>query len=1189
MADERLALRGGTAINLFYRDMPRYSVDLDLIYLPQEGREETFKNIHSMLNEIKANVEAMGHTVSWGGASDSKKLFIRNNGQAQQVKVEINYICRGSLFPAKKVSLCEGAKEEFNTGEIEVNSLGFSEVFGGKICATLDRNHPRDFFDIKILLENEGITSEMKDAFILYLISSRRPMHELLSPQNTSFDKDAYNNFQGMIVREGMTLDKLNEVKTRLVNAVMDALTEKDRLFLKSFVECRPDWNLVRDAKIRAFPAVKWKLENLSKMPSDKRKQNSMALNFCKKTVEQKKLYYKYWGKASKERDGVSHHLLPYHLLDVAAVGKAFLEEHSEIRSKYAEHCQLEEKVFSRWFVFFLALHDMGKFAESFQGLRPDIFQELKNGTKPVRKYRNRHDKLGYTLWDEHLKKQFQIRKVIPQNSGSILRQSSPIDYWINAVVGHHGCPPDGKTDTRLFDDDFSPEDCPAVSQFLDDILELLLPQKSPFPELENSSAKKISWWLSGLAVFCDWLGSNTKFFPYQKEKMDLSDYWKESCKRARKAIREVGMMKADVSDSLDLGDLLGKTNENTLTPLQKTVREWEIPPKPHLFILEDVTGSGKTEAAILLAHRLMKQKQGSGLYFALPTMATSNTMHARMRNAYAKIFSKKADASLILAHGSRDMCEGFRQTIVEGSREENNSDYGDGTGSASAHCNSWLADNKKKSLLADVGVGTIDQALLAILSSRHQSLRLLGLMNKILIIDEVHAYDSYTHKLLRALLYAHASIGGSAILLSATLPLKYRQELLDSYSQGLGVSPEKLEDKESYPLITSLSRDAIMEEPVAHRPLSERSLKINFLSEKEKIFDMIGKAVSENKCVCWIRNTVADAMESYEELVQRIDREIILFHARYALGDRLEIENNVIKSFGKESSSQHRSGKVLIATQVVEQSLDLDFDVLITDLAPIDLLLQRAGRLQRHSRDKVGNLLNGKDQRGIPCLNIFPPPFTENPSANWYKDFFPKGSNVYRKHGELWLSCKVLIEKKTVRIPQDVRALVESVYGEDAEIPKGLQKRDDEARGEDTAKRQMAGWNKLSLDDGYTREGTGLWWDEGKPPTRSGEPTITVYLAKKQSNGEITPWFEYKEYSWHKSAVSINFFWLEGYSNPDIPQIKELPDKGKWSRLLPLSFDSEKNKWTAEVMGKNGKSYFFAYSKGKGLETSLE
>ena len=894
--------------------------------------------------------------------------------------------------------------------------------------------------------------------------------------------------------------------------------------------------------------------------------------------------FYHYWGKAASENDG-SYHLLVYHALDVAAVGNVFLAQNTPVCEKIAQLASLSPDIFREWFTFALALHDLGKFADSFQNLRCQILHKLQ-GKVSKRKYAIKHDTLGWLLWKKHLREKMAGRGLISVSAGSERKRGGevPFDCWIKAVVGHHGVPPEMGIDTGL-DKDFAEQDINAATEFITELIAFMLPMEKTFPNTDKRQAKLASWWLAGLTVFSDWLGSNVIFFTYDTRVMPLSDYWQETQLKAAKALAEVGMLKNKPSNLLDITNLIKENNKVTMTPLQKLAADQHISPAPHLFILEDVTGAGKTEAAVLLAHKLMQVGQGNGIYFALPTMATANAMYTRMSAIYKKMFDSSAYPSLVLAHGSREMAKEFQQSIVP-DNSSLESHYEQDELAASAHCNAWLADNKKKALLADVGVGTIDQALLAILPSHHQSLRLLGLMHKILIVDEVHACDAYMHELLRALLHAHAVVGGSAILLSATLPQQQRQELLHSFAKGGGWADVKVRSK-NYPLLTCLSANNFSETAVATRAEVKRNVAVQFLSEEQAVYSLLNETAKRGQCACWIRNTVRDATIAYQKIKALYPgMQVELFHARFALGDRLDIEAQVVERFGKDSNATMRAGRVLIATQVVEQSLDLDFDTLITDLAPIDLIIQRAGRLRRHTRDKDGDPVVGTDQRDKVCLHIFAPQFTETPDAGWYKDFFPQAQKVYEDHGRLWLTAKILQKRKFFSVPQDMRSMIEKVYDREAKIPDGLDFRSIEADGNRRAQASTAVLNKIPLKDGYTQSSMEVCWDESITPTRLGEPTTTVYLAK-WSNESLQPWVQ-GEHAWRMSSVTIRSFYVKGeVRQADIPpeEIKkskeQLPAKGKWGALLPLV--QHNGEWRGVLQGEKQR-YNFIYCDKLGL-----
>ena len=911
-------------------------------------------------------------------------------------------------------------------------------------------------------------------------------------------------------------------------------------------------------------------------------------------------IFFKYWGKTRKAADHElpEYHLLPYHCLDVAAVGSVILQKNKALVERLSTYSGIKRHDLIQWAVFFLALHDIGKFADSFQSLNPYVQDKLKKRVSNRVYGGLRHDSLGLALWYQVLRNEFETLGITQATQGSKRRRvrETPVDVWMAAVTGHHGIPAK-LSSTRIFSDDFNePEDTEAAASFVGELCALLLPKRR-FPTCELEKIRLISWWIAGFAVLCDWLGSNGDFFPYQSDMLPLSDYWQFALQQAERAVAVTGMMPVEISGQLTLEQLISSKQhkEFTCTPLQQQSCDFGIMDSPHLFILEDVTGAGKTEAAVLLAHRLMHAGLGSGIYFALPTMATANSMYARMGRAYRSFFSADSNPSLILAHGARGLSSEFRRSILPVTAKSN-SDYGDGTMPAGAHCNGWLADNRKKALLADIGVGTIDQALLAVLPSRHQCLRLLGLLNKILIVDEVHACDSYMHELLCALLKAQSAVGGSAILLSATLSQEQRQALVDSYRAGRNHQQTALQstDNSSYPLFTAVNDYEIKELVVDTRDSIKREIHIKLLHEQEAVEKLLARTVASGKCACWIRNTVADARETFVALQQsHPEWKIELFHARFMLGDRLDIENRIVRRFGKNSASQERNGRIIIATQVVEQSLDLDFDEMITDLAPIDLIIQRTGRLRRHSRDKFGNRKTGKDERGKITCHVFSPSVVENPEADWFSGFFKRAGKVYPNHGQLFLAAELLQRKGAFRMPEDARELIESVYGPEVQnfIPEALLENSFEAEGESMAAAGLARLNALYIPGGYsnTDETVNKWWDEALTPTRLGEETSTVYLACVKGS-KLAPLRNEPHNSWQYSSVSICTKRIAHEADvSDIPEKlladckEQLPAKGKWGVLVPLE-QKENGLWQGRAINRNGQEATVYYRKDIGL-----
>lgn len=878
--------------------------------------------------------------------------------------------------------------------------------------------------------------------------------------------------------------------------------------------------------------------------------------------------YYRYWGKAGK--DG-SYHLLPYHCLDVAAVGWHLLDPEKSLCQELA--CRLEVTV--RWlrgfFTFCLSLHDLGKFSRAFQGLQPDLSPGLvKANPRMQYSVSVRHDTLGFQLLGRNPSRQFIN---IFEDSSSL----NTIEPWLEIVTGHHGVPPK-KSGGRVADS-FEPVDEEAASQFAKEAMQLFLPEFDRTPLLDNGLKKRLktaSWQLAGITVLADWQGSNRGHFDYVKKPMELSKYWKEfALPSAAKAIQAMPV-KPKTRHFLGISDLFPFIQHPT--PLQQYALNEPLSEKPQLFILEDVTGAGKTEAALILTHRLLDAGLADGLYVALPTMATANAMYKRLGEVYRRFYEISELPSLILAHGARELSDEFRESVMLSDHQLADLNYtgGDETQeqelTATAYCNAWLADSRKKALLADVGVGTLDQALLAVLPARHQSLRIVGLSRKVLLVDEVHAYDCYMQKLLDALLEAHARQGGSVILLSATLPGTMRENLVTAFHRGLGNAPFEIL-KNAYPLVTHSPKMGDCEKHIDTREEVKRTVIVKRLDTAEAAIEGIRQAKEKGQSVCWIRNTVKAARESHSDLAEYewMDRNHLhLFHSRFAMVDRQGIEAKCEKMFGDKSMHPDRKGQVLIATQVVEQSLDLDFDVLITDLAPVDLVLQRAGRLQRHVRDELGNRLRGlndKDRRGTPILYLYAPEPTENPEADWLKSQQKGTQSVYPHVGQLWLTAKLLLKDKDgeFTMPEDARSLIEGVYSGDIEdaVPVNLRQDSYMVIGQEQSRKSMADFNALKLSKGYTRL-SGDWDEEIRYPTRlTEEESVSVVLARLQ-HGKLQPYAAGSHYPWAMSVVKIpEWEWKEASRGIPaklqemIEELKKEVNALRWLEVFPLTAET--------------------------------
>jgi predicted nucleotidyltransferase component of viral defense system len=266
------ALKGGTAINLFVRDFPRLSVDIDLVYLPMDDRDTALANITAALNRIADSIlEAISGTQiqkSFESRADALRLIVTQGDV--QIKIELSPVLRGSVFPEEMRAVSEKVEEQF--GYVEMQMLSIADLYAGKLCAALDRQHPRDLFDVKFLLENEGLTDDLRKTFLVYLISHNRTMGELLRPTRKDLQAVYENEFVRM-AQVNLPLEELEAVRERLISDLNASLTDDERRFLLSFKSLNPDWSLLGLPGVELLPAVRWKMINLGKMDKDRHAQ----------------------------------------------------------------------------------------------------------------------------------------------------------------------------------------------------------------------------------------------------------------------------------------------------------------------------------------------------------------------------------------------------------------------------------------------------------------------------------------------------------------------------------------------------------------------------------------------------------------------------------------------------------------------------------------------------------------------------------------------------------------------------------------------------------------------------------------------------------------------------------------------------------------------------------------------------
>lgn len=888
---------------------------------------------------------------------------------------------------------------------------------------------------------------------------------------------------------------------------------------------------------------------------------------------------FSYWAK-SRDPVGDRYHALPFHGLDVAAVGTVILEQDPRLFRTIQQALGWDSDRTRCLIAFLLAIHDLGKFSTSFQSQDPEL---LPPGLIDAPS-RHRHDVLGAILWQEVIVAPL-IERVASATPGTAERRQA-MKFWrtlTGPFFGHHGKPVDLPPAIHL-GLEFPEPTRRAAQAFVTAAWRHFFGEAQLAPSDLKPPTDRVglaTWQIAGLAVLADWIGSDSTHFPFRASPLALDEYWERyALPSARKAVATAAIAPSAPHPSGGVVALFGP--DFRPTPMQQAALNVETDDRGGLHIIEDTTGAGKTEAALILASNYIRTGAARGVYLGLPTMASANMIFSRVSQSYRLLFHNDARPSLALAHSRADRVDGFR--TFDGSQSSSDGPYGRDGDSVVAECSAWIADSRKKALLAHVGVGSIDQALLAALPVRHQSLRIFGLSQKVLVVDEVHAYDARMVAILCRLLEYLGAIKMPVVLLSATLPQTLRAKLLAAYAGASAGETSLMPKSEDYPLLTTYAMGRLSEVAADHTTWSKRDVAVAFLEEEDQVMEFLSEAAGGG-CACWIRNSVADAIRSYERTVSEFggNVDVILFHARFTAFDRRRIEEEVVSRAGKKSTNEMRKGLLVIATQVVEQSLDLDFDAMVTDLCPIDLVIQRMGRLHRHpERERPAGL-----QR--PTLVIHVPRWDAQPKVDWYEKKFPIGGYVYRNHARLWLTYKNLLENPLISVPADARRLVEAVYGDEAAttVPEGLRDSDDHDLGESLGKGADGDALALRLLTPY-HQASAAWRDDELVKTRSGDPGVTLRLGV-MADGTLNPLNGDGPEGWRDSEVSISVRKVgtaaraTTFLDAVVEDTKRsMPDKGKWSLLVPLTAYGQS--YRGEVTDEAGRRKIVCYSSRTGL-----
>ena len=804
----------------------------------------------------------------------------------------------------------------------------------------------------------------------------------------------------------------------------------------------------------------------------------------------------RFWGKA-QDGGAVPWHPLAYHQADVAACAVAIAETRPWMLKWIADQLGRDHgwdpDSVRRLIAIFAFAHDVGKYAIGFQAQVKEAFLACTGLTPPTfvpARGALRHDALGLLAWT-------QGRAGAPSLAEAILGEELDEDELVAwtpiaaAAFGHHGHPTDGEQGARSFFPEVMRRDdliaaCTACARLREIV--------GSFPRhLDEVSARRVSIPLAGLIQAADWMGSDLRRGAYIAPQTSLQTYWEDALRTARRSVADRGLLPTRPAPWAGPAPLVAP---HPPTPMQTAAATVALK-GPFLAILEDTMGSGKTEASLILAWRAMAAGLAHGIFIGMPTTATADGQAERQANLRRLLFKiDERIPSFTVAHGR--------------SAPERWPTEPDGAPLPS----SWIADERRLRLLADLCVGTVDQALLSVMATEFAAVRRFGLLGKILVIDEVHAYDAYTLRLVEDLVREHAAVGGSVVLLSATLTATAKQKLLTAFQGGRAACEIDLtraaDPTAPYPALTVFDPEdmnAVKVIPVAKAPTAPPDKQVKLVQTPEEAEVALLAAVQDG-CAAWIRLTVDDCIASAVALAGR-HHNVMALHSRMPQGQRQFIEAGLLKRFGKgkEGEPITRQGGLVVATSVIAASLDLDFDLVVVDLRGMDELLQALGRGRRHRRAADGRLLapDRPDGRAkAPMLILAPDPTTVT-NADWLRDLVGwGGAKVAGNAARAWRTAVLLRQTQG----QGVRYGTERGLIEDAAsavampTPAVLAEEDDQAEVAALCRRNLARTAQKgaqSADTGYIFNEYASEDDEYVMTRIDDIETIEILLVEQQ------------------------------------------------------------------------------------------
>lgn len=763
-----------------------------------------------------------------------------------------------------------------------------------------------------------------------------------------------------------------------------------------------------------------------------------------------------YWAKTTvDEKPGLSVY---DHMANVGSVARAIAETSPELLGRF----QMQ----SSFVGALAALHDLGKISPGFQRKCEAWLEE--NGLAKIA--RN-------GVWDTAMESDHgKVSHSAIQSFLAEVKIERESAKYISAVLGaHHGRlnPPNdrGYVPQRLISESAGKIDWNAErTANARKIWDLFGGDHVPFAFLTDDSPAL--WWLAGLTSVADWIGSDERYFSPERRTGDV-----DVASLAIHALNSIGFRKAEFIDKLSFHDLFHDAERpgTRWIPNEMQVKTLAIIGGPGVYVIEAPMGMGKTEAALWAAYRLLVSGKATGIYFALPTQATSNRMHLRMKEFVQRISCTSNATRLI--HGNSWLMD--QEPLL--SPDATNRDP---TREDARAGRDWFS-SAKRALIAPFGVGTIDQALLGVVAAKHFFVRHFALAGKVVILDEVHSYDLYTGTLIDKLITTLEALGCTVIVLSATLSGKRLGQITEVPVSGADNT------QLPYPLITGRHEGTVLE-PAAATPPESKTVKVDFIAAEKAAEEAIA-LTRKGGAVLWICNTITAAQNQYRRFKEQTREEfpIGLLHARFPYWRREILEDEWMERFGKDGTT--RCGSILVSTQVVEQSVDLDADLMITELAPTDMLLQRLGRLWRHERGRrpsdAARMYIIEEENSLEKFRSM--------EAKAIVDALGGKAHVYDPF-VLLRTLQLWANYPTVAVPGQIRELIEATYSVRDDDPKSWEKLFDDRFVRDSNERFKAAMNsnywQVQLPD-----------EEGVQTRLNDVPTVSLVLCRDINEKKAT------------------------------------------------------------------------------------